>query len=91
MSGAWDRDLVLDLDAVSDWGATAFVTLLEPFLDLNSLVLVTARCGFNPASRGVDQAVALARRRGFVDIFGYTLGVESFRILVANREARGSA
>jgi len=30
MSGAWDRDLVLDLDAISDWGAAAVVTLLEP-------------------------------------------------------------
>jgi ADP-ribosyl-[dinitrogen reductase] hydrolase len=30
MSGAWDRDLVLDLDAISDWGASAVVTLLEP-------------------------------------------------------------
>lgn len=30
LSGAWDRDLVLDLDAISDWGAAAVVTLLEP-------------------------------------------------------------
>ena len=30
MSGAWDRDLVLDLDAIRDWGAAAVVTLLEP-------------------------------------------------------------
>jgi ADP-ribosyl-[dinitrogen reductase] hydrolase len=30
MSGAWDRDLALDLDAISDWGAAAVVTLLEP-------------------------------------------------------------
>lgn len=30
MSGAWDRDLVLDLDAISDWGAAVVVTLLEP-------------------------------------------------------------
>lgn len=30
MSGAWDRDLVLDLDVISDWGAAAVVTLLEP-------------------------------------------------------------
>lgn len=30
MSGAWDRDLSLDLDAIRDWGATAIVTLLEP-------------------------------------------------------------
>jgi ADP-ribosyl-[dinitrogen reductase] hydrolase len=30
MSGAWHRDLTLDLDAIRDWGATAIVTLLEP-------------------------------------------------------------
>ena len=30
MSGYWDRDLELDLDAVRDWGAAAVVTLLEP-------------------------------------------------------------
>jgi ADP-ribosyl-[dinitrogen reductase] hydrolase len=29
MTGAWDRDLALDLDAVRDWGAAAVVTLLE--------------------------------------------------------------
>jgi ADP-ribosyl-[dinitrogen reductase] hydrolase len=30
MSGAWDRDLAADLDAVREWGAAAIVTLLEP-------------------------------------------------------------
>jgi protein-tyrosine phosphatase len=30
MTGAWDRDLAIDLDAIRDWGATAVVTLLEP-------------------------------------------------------------
>jgi ADP-ribosyl-[dinitrogen reductase] hydrolase len=30
MSGYWDRDLSLDLDAVRDWGAAAVVTLVEP-------------------------------------------------------------
>jgi ADP-ribosyl-[dinitrogen reductase] hydrolase len=30
MTGAWDRDLSLDLDAIRDWGAAAVVTLLEP-------------------------------------------------------------
>jgi len=29
MTGAWNRDLALDLDAVRDWGAVAVVTLLE--------------------------------------------------------------
>ncbi len=29
MSGYWDRDLSLDLDAISVWGAAAVVTLVE--------------------------------------------------------------
>jgi ADP-ribosyl-[dinitrogen reductase] hydrolase len=28
-TGAWDRDLALDLDEIRDWGAAAVVTLLE--------------------------------------------------------------
>jgi ADP-ribosyl-[dinitrogen reductase] hydrolase len=30
MTGAWDRDLASDLNAIRDWGAAAIVTLLEP-------------------------------------------------------------
>jgi ADP-ribosyl-[dinitrogen reductase] hydrolase len=30
MSGCWNRDLSLDLDAIRDWGAAAVVTLVEP-------------------------------------------------------------
>jgi ADP-ribosyl-[dinitrogen reductase] hydrolase len=30
MSGGWDRDLAVDLDAIRDWGAAAVVTLVEP-------------------------------------------------------------
>ena len=30
MTGYWDRDLSIDLDAIRDWGAAAVVTLLEP-------------------------------------------------------------
>jgi ADP-ribosyl-[dinitrogen reductase] hydrolase len=30
MSGYWDRDLNLDLDAIQNWGAGAVVTLVEP-------------------------------------------------------------
>lgn len=29
MSGYWDRDLAIDLDAIRNWGATAVVTLVE--------------------------------------------------------------
>jgi ADP-ribosyl-[dinitrogen reductase] hydrolase len=30
MSGAWDRELAADLDAIRAWGAATIVTLLEP-------------------------------------------------------------
>ena len=30
MTGAWDRDLDLDLDAIRAWGAQALLTLVEP-------------------------------------------------------------
>ncbi|WP_249144779.1 cyclin-dependent kinase inhibitor 3 family protein [Bradyrhizobium sp. AUGA SZCCT0274] len=30
MSGHWDRDLAVDLDAINNWGAAAVVTLVEP-------------------------------------------------------------
>lgn len=30
MTGSWDRDLTIDLDAVRAWGAVAVVTLIEP-------------------------------------------------------------
>ena len=30
MSGAWDRDLGLDLDTIKTWGASTIVTLIEP-------------------------------------------------------------
>src|SRR5260370_23093792 len=29
MTGGWERDLDVDLDAIRDWGATAIVTLIE--------------------------------------------------------------
>jgi len=30
MSGAWDRDLGLDLDVIRAWGASTIITLIEP-------------------------------------------------------------
>lgn len=36
VSGAWDRDLTIDLDAIEAWGAAAVVTLVEPH-ELESL------------------------------------------------------
>ena len=31
MSGSWNRDLGIDLDAIADWGAVAVVTLVEEY------------------------------------------------------------
>ena len=31
-TGAWDRDLGLDLDAIRVWGAATIITLIEPLL-----------------------------------------------------------
>ena len=31
LTGSWERNLALDLDAVRDWGAAAVVTLLQPY------------------------------------------------------------
>ena len=31
MTGSWNRDLGLDLDAIAEWGASAVVTLVEDF------------------------------------------------------------
>ncbi len=36
VTGAWNRDLALDVRAISDWGAAAVVTLIEPH-ELTSL------------------------------------------------------
>ena len=30
LTGAWDRDLGIDLDAIRDWGASTVITLVEP-------------------------------------------------------------
>ena len=51
MSGYWDRDLGLDLDAVRDWGASAVVTLLER----KELILL-----------GVERLGEEVRRRGML-------------------------
>ena len=60
MSGHWDRDLSLDLDAISDWGAVAVVTLVEqkelvPTVEhLGEEVLREGCCGFTCHRRCVD-------------------------------------
>src|SRR5438105_875711 len=30
MTGGWDRDLGLDVEAIAEWGAAAVITLMEP-------------------------------------------------------------
>lgn len=39
-SGAWDRDLGTDLDAIADWGAKLVLTLVEP-AELRALAVPT--------------------------------------------------
>jgi ADP-ribosyl-[dinitrogen reductase] hydrolase len=51
MSGYWDRDLSLDLDAIRDWGAAAVVTLIEP----HELILLRVQnLGEAVRSRGME-------------------------------------
>jgi ADP-ribosyl-[dinitrogen reductase] hydrolase len=50
MSGAWDRDLAADLDAIRDWGASAVVTLLEP---QEVVLLRVQKLGEEVAHRGM--------------------------------------
>lgn len=49
MSGAWDRDLGLDLDAIKAWGAATVITLIEPHeiraLKVDHIASETARRG----------------------------------------------
>ena len=49
-TGAWDRDLGLDLDAIRTWGATAVVTLVE---DKELTLLRVPNLGEEVARRGM--------------------------------------
>ena len=49
-TGAWARDLDVDLDAVRDWGAEVVVTLVEPH---ELVVLEVERMGEAVAARGM--------------------------------------
>lgn len=51
MSGAWARDLSLDLDAIATWGATHVVTLVEP-QELGALKVPDL--GTQVRARGID-------------------------------------
>lgn len=51
MTGGWNRDLGLDLDAITEWGAAAVVTLVEPF-ELEKLKV--AHMGEEVARRHMD-------------------------------------
>ncbi len=50
MSGYWDRDLSIDLDAIRNWGAAAVVTLIEP---KESLLLRVENLGEEVRRRGM--------------------------------------
>ncbi|MGH7122294.1 MAG: cyclin-dependent kinase inhibitor 3 family protein [Gemmataceae bacterium] len=50
MTGYWDRDLAIDLDAIRDWGAAAVITLLEP---KEILLLQVERLGEEVCRRGM--------------------------------------
>lgn len=51
MTGAWARDLDVDIAAVRAWGATRLISLLEPWefqeLQINSLPSVVAQSGIS--------------------------------------------
>lgn len=51
MTGAWARDLDVDVSAIQDWGATHLVTLLEPWelkdLRIESLPAIVAGKGIS--------------------------------------------
>jgi ADP-ribosyl-[dinitrogen reductase] hydrolase len=51
MTGAWNRDLAIDLDVIHDWGAVAVVTLLRPheltLLDVEQLGAEVSRRKMN--------------------------------------------
>jgi ADP-ribosyl-[dinitrogen reductase] hydrolase len=50
MSGHWDRDLALDLEAMQAWGAAAVVTLIEPH---EVVLLRVERLGDEVSARGM--------------------------------------
>ena len=52
-TGAWDRDLGVDLDAIAAWGAVAVVTLVEEH-ELASLGVPVARLGAEVVARHMD-------------------------------------
>jgi len=51
MSGYWDRDLEIDVDAIRDWGAAAIVTLVEP---AELVLLRVERLGEAVTKRGMQ-------------------------------------
>lgn len=51
MSGAWDRDLEIDLDAIREWGASTIITLIEP---KEITALSVTGIGKLAAERGMD-------------------------------------
>ena len=50
MSGVWDRDLGIDLDAIKAWGASTVITLIEPH---EIMALKVSGLGKQAAERGM--------------------------------------
>jgi len=50
-SGAWDRDLGMDLDTIADWGAKLVLTLVEP---AELVALAVPSLGQDIQSRGIE-------------------------------------
>ncbi len=53
LSGAWARDLALDLDAIAVWGARVVVTLVEP-AELKMLAKLGRELGLRVQDYGVE-------------------------------------
>ncbi|MFN4140444.1 cyclin-dependent kinase inhibitor 3 family protein [Aestuariivirga sp.] len=51
LSGAWDRDLGLDLEAIRGWGASRMITLIEP-QEIGALGVM--EIGTQAAARGIE-------------------------------------
>jgi len=66
MTGAWARDLDVDLDAVASWGADALVTLLEEH-EFEELAVPRERLAAGAAARGIDWVHLPIRDEGVPD------------------------
>lgn len=68
MSGVWDRDLEIDLDAIRAWGASTIITLIEPkeiaALNVNGIGKLSVERGMNWLHMPITDVSAPDRRFG---------------------------